>query len=257
MDKVELRNKLFEKYFEVEDGVLITDLISSMSEVSNKWKILHEMFVNNVEYFDEYDDIEMIKDISYIDNNYLVIKLHLWQYIIIDLSKQSTIDDKDLGNIFTEDFFISNFSEGKVDNGINFFNMYSVLDYSGNIQELINFYFINKEVFNMPTDIHYKIKIGDAVTYLSIDFANRTTQLGFGAPNQFLYEQIFFKDNLVPSKMQDATSKIGKQKMNEIFDRVKLIKIPKELIPKKIYLNYLRTSDQNKGKILINMKDNI
>ena len=54
--------------------------------------------------------------------------------------------------------------------------------------------------------------------------------MSFQTPNQFLYEQLWFNSDLSPSGMQDAQL-IGKERMNEMFDEVKNIKIPNELIP--------------------------
>ena len=45
---------------------------------------------------------------------------------------------------------------------------------------------------------------------------------------------MFLNSDLTPFSLQDATEKIGKEKMLEMFERIKEIKIPKEIIPSQI-----------------------
>lgn len=103
---------------------------------------------------------------------------------------------------------------------------------------LTDFYLQNQEILNLSTSLEYKISIGDAWSYFFIDFANASAQLGFQTLDQFLYEQLFLKFDLTPSRMQDAQSKIGTKKMDEMFLKIKTIKIPTDAIPTDLYRQY-------------------
>ena len=48
MDKVVLRDKLFNKYFNVDDGVLVSDLTNKLSFIPDVWNKLHIMCQKNI-----------------------------------------------------------------------------------------------------------------------------------------------------------------------------------------------------------------
>ena len=87
--------------------------------------------------------------------------------------------------------------------------------------------------------MHCRLNHSQAWTYLFIDFANASVQLGFQTPDQTLYEQLFLNYDLTPCGMQDAVNKIGREKIKEIFSKVGNIKIPIEFIPLDLYKKYL------------------
>ena len=91
---------------------------------------------------------------------------------------------------------------------------------------------------------------------MSIDLANGTAQLGFQTPYQFLYEQLFLKSDLTPSRMQDAISKIGMDKMREMFSRVKDIQLPEAVIPTIYYEQNIIPSKNKRNFQLVKKKEN-
>ncbi len=138
-------------------------------------------------------------------------------------------------NDFNIDFFISHFDEPNMNFNVTEFHNINIFNKP---ELLIDFYFQNQKVLNLSTSLKYKIYIGDTWTYFFIDFVNASAQLGFQTLDQFLCEQLFLKYDLTPSKMQDAQSKIGMEKMSEMFSKIKTIKIPIELIPSDLYEQY-------------------
>ena len=48
ISKEQLREQLFSKYFEVEDGVLAIDFVSRLSFIPKIWKELHFMCEKNI-----------------------------------------------------------------------------------------------------------------------------------------------------------------------------------------------------------------
>ena len=129
---------------------------------------------------------------------------------------------------------------------------YDIEKYDSNIEELLDFYMENEQVLNLSKKIHYVLKVDNAWTYFHIDFVNASGQLSFETRDQFLYEQLYLRYDLTPSKMQDAKNKIGLEKMQEMFQKIKEIKIPQEVIPNDLYKEYLIKCNEE-SKILKKM----
>lgn len=253
--KAELRNKLFESYFQVESGISLEEFMKNTTFITNCWEELHRILEQHVEYFDTYSSLSEIKKINYHEKDYLIIKIRSWEYLIIDLERNKVIEEESSKKLFTEEFFIHNFKERKFKNE-NCFNMYHFESYDGDIKGVIIFYDLNQEILSLPTRIYYKIGDKNAWTYLSIDLANGKVQLGFQTSDQFLYEQLFLKSDLTPSRMQDAISKIGMDKMREMFHRIKDIQLPEYIIPTIFYEKNIILPKNDKNKKLMKKKQN-
>lgn len=249
MDRDELRNQLFEKYFELDEGIILKDLVKDLSFVVDIYKDLHKLFVENIVDYEEWSSLEKIKVIEYEKSIYLIFKFSLWEYLIIDLNTRKCLSRKDVLFRFNEEFFIDNFSEVKVFQE-NFFDMYDFYIYDGNINELINFYYNYEKIFKISNSIFYKISLKDFWSYIYINLVKGTGQLGFESHDQFLYEHLFFNYDLTPFVFQDAVRKIGKDKMNEMFERIGDIKIPKKCIPIEFLQNAFMSFDDDKHKLI-------
>lgn len=235
MSKEELREQLFNKHF--NDGISITSFTENLSHIKDTWEQLHQLLENHVEYFDYHSSLDTIKEVTHNNKNYLIIKICIWSYIIIDLDNNRSLTEEDFKKEFNESFFVNNFNE-KQEGSKVFNSLYSIDTYNGNIDELLDFYLNNKDTLLLPNKIYYRFFIDEAWTYLSINLTNGNIQLGFQTKDQYLYEQLFIKYDLTPSPMQDATNKIGKEKIQEMFSKIKDIKIPIEEIPEKLYKEY-------------------
>lgn len=245
MDKVLLRDMLFQKYFEIEDGVSVKDLNDKLSFIPEVWGNLRALCEKNMRRFDRFSSLEKIKMIEHNQKKYLILKLRMCRYLIIDLDRMVSISREEFQNEFNEEFFISNFGETSV--GDDCFDFFYLLDkYQGDVQELLDFYMENIDVLNLSSRLYCKLDEQDAWTWLFIDYANASSQLGFQTPDQTLYEQLFLNYDLTPFGMQDAINKMGIDKMREIFSKVSDIKIPKECIPADLYEQYLLNSNQMK-----------
>lgn len=242
--KTNLRNNLFEKYFEVEDGILLSDLVESTNFITQTWNYLHELLQKHIEDYDSWSRLEDIKEIEYENKKFLIIKVMIQQYIVIDLEEKKTLNEEQTFNILEEQLFIENFDERKV--GENMYNKLYWFISGNNIEEIINYYKQNEKIFNYPTRIFYKITDGDVYTFLSIRL-NDGIQLSFQGKDQILYETLFIKSDLTPSSMQDTKDRISIEKMREIFDRVPNIRIPKEYIPKEFFEDSLIKEEKVKS----------
>lgn len=239
MDKATLQNKLFDKYFEAKNGIPVVDLVDKLSFIPELWKKLHILCENNIKDFDSFSKLEKFKVIEYKQKKYLILKLRMFNYTIIDMEKMKNITDEQFRTVFDEDLFVNNFDEIKSQDNKNLFSLYNVNNYNGNVQELVDFYTENQILLCLSTELHYRLEIGNAWTYFYIDFANATAQMGFQTPDQFLYEQLFLRYDLSLSRMQDAQGKFGLERMHEMFEKIKMIIIPKEVIPDDLYQQFL------------------
>lgn len=248
MDKESLRDNLFAKYFECKDGILATDLVNQLHFIPEIYAKLNEMCIGNVEMFDKFDRMKEVKAINFNNKKYLILRENIYSYIIIDMDKEENILNP--AEIFDENFFISNFGERAIEPGITFYNFSK---YEGNIPELIAFYLENKDVFDLSRNLSYVLSISSAVTRFSINFSEGRAQLAFWAPKQELYEQLFLQYDLSPSSMQDAQKKIGLERMLEMFQEVKKIKIPVEVVPDDLYQHFLTKKEMK--QVVLTKKD--
>ncbi len=214
-----MRDNLFRKYFENQEGIVANDLVNTLSFIPETWKKLHKICEDNIKYFNSYSEIEECKLMQMKQKDYLILKFEILNYIIIDLKKCQNISRQ----LFESEFFKEHIYD------ISVFDKPEIL---------VNFYFQNQDVLNLSTTLEYKIFMDNAWTYFFIDFINASTQLGFQTSNQFLYEHLYLNYDLTACKMQDAKAKIGTQKMIEMFSKIKTIKIPTEVIPNDLYEQY-------------------
>ncbi len=168
----------------------------------------------------------------------------MFQYVIIDMDRMENVTEEQVRCEFDKDFFVNYFGEFKLSTDKDIFDMYAIKYYHGDIQKLVNFYTENQTTLCLPFKLRYRHEIGDAWTYFCIDFVNGNAQIGFQTPDQFLYEQLFLNFDLTPSRMQDAQRKMGIDKMQEIFEKIKKLRIPKKVIPDDLYQQYLICSNE-------------
>jgi hypothetical protein len=245
MDKVILRDLLFQTYFD-NNGVSVKDLNDKLSFVLDTWNKLRDLCKENIRFFDRYGSLEKFKIIEHNNKNYLVLKLRIWKYVIIDLDNIRNITRDEFYNDFDVDFFVKYFGEVSDEFGLD---IYQVKKYNGEVQELVDFYYENENIFELNAELHHICYVDDAWTWLLVDYANGRVQMGFQTFDQTLYEQLFLNYDLSPYGMQDAIGKMGIDKMNEIFSKIGDIIIPSDSIPSDLYEQYLINCNQIKKKL--------
>jgi len=248
MEKSLLRDMLFQKYFECVDGILVSDLLDKLSYIPETWKKLHLLCQNKIKHFHSFSALYACKLVEYNKKKYLILKIRCWNYVIIDIERRENITEEEFINDFNEDFFVKYFDERKEDDESLYSVLYNISKYNGDIEELLNFYIENQNVLCLSSELSYKFRIDNAVTSFYVDFANARANMIFQTPDQFLYEHLFLNYDLTPSSMQDAIEKMGIEKMYEIFDKIKDIRIPEECIPNDLYLEYLNQCNISANK---------
>ncbi len=228
--KDDLRNKLFEKYFENKEGITLTELVEKLNPITEIWKRLHTMLEQNVKHYEFLSPLRMVKIMENQEKEYLIIKIDSRKYIIIDIENNQTLEEEEVKKSFGENFFVTHFGESEKDA-----HQLTIFPYVGDIQKLVSFVKENQNPFNISVHIYYHLEIGEAQTSISINLVRRTVQLGFRTPDKFLYECLFFEFDLSPYGLQDAHEKIGIEKMQEMIERVKEIKVPLSVLPKELF----------------------
>lgn len=234
MSKEELRNKLFERYFECKDGILITDLMETVKPIIEVYDKLKDLLIQH-KTLKLFSSIARVKLLNHNGKDYLFFKkASPYSYLIVDIIENRILSEEEILSIFAENLFVQNFEEPSVELDDVWVEWYHFLKYEGDVKELVDFYNQNKNILDIPTRVFNKLDVGEAWTWLSISLCTGQIQLSFQTQDQFLYEVLFLNSDLTPFGLQDATEKIGKEKMLEMFERIKEIKIPKEIIPSQI-----------------------
>ncbi len=231
-EKTKLRDALFNKYFENgEDRVEILEVLDQLQPTIKMWESLDALLKESIEDYEWFDGVKMVRFISYQGVDYLVIKIRMFKYFMVDIKKKKVLTKEDVVSLFTEDFFTTNFKERKLKSKSHYLVMYYFLECKQNLEELVAFCEANQEYLEMPNSIYCRFEIGEAWTYLDINMSTKEIQLGFQTPDQTLYDFLHFGIDLTPWGMQDAQQRMGVEKMREICEKVKEIKIPKSCIP--------------------------
>lgn len=248
-----LRNQLFAKYFESDEGILVTDLLEKLSFIADTWQTLRELCIKNIKYFFPRKSLEKIRIIQNKEKKYLILKFLCEEYIIIDIEKNENISKIDFQTCFNTSFFIQHFDEEIKEDEKDFMQNCMLIKYNGNINELINFYTKNQNIFELSNKLFYKYKIGEALTYFCINFTDKDIQIGFKTPDQFLYETLHFSYDLIPCPIQQETtvSVIGQERLDVMFKEIPKIKIPEPLIPEDLLQEYKKQNENVKRDLNI------
>lgn len=251
MNKNELRDKLFNEFEKVDQGILITNFLDETKVIRKKWYELKNIINQDKDedLYQKYPNI--VKFINYNYVNYLVISFRHYSYLIIDIDNKKVLNNNDVNDTFNQDFFVKYLNEIPVNSEKDFKIILSIEFYNNDIDKLINYVSDNKKYFDIKPNIFYEVHVGDAESIININLHKPNSILMFLTENQYLYEHLFMDENLNPLSMQDAVSRIGIDKMNEYFKRIRNIKIPIDIIDKNI-LNLM--SKKNK-KLLLTVGD--
>ena len=225
--KTILRDKLFQKFFENNNGNSLSDIYEYTKYITDVFDGLKLIMLSESGTFDNFMSVEMVRLIKYNNHNLLFIKVSIGHYYIFDIQLKKVLND-DYKGLFDIDFFVENFHERK--NEFEYETFYQFDEYNGNIDILLNYFICNRDALELDnTLIKYIVMEQDAKVILFYDIKTGNCQIDFATADQFLYEQLYLKKGLVPSSMQDAERKIGKSKMLEMFQMISNIKIPFEI----------------------------
>lgn len=202
-----IKEVLLKKYFEVKEGIELEEFLRKIEEVKNVWQEFHHILRNQIKYFYKQESIQGIKAIVVEDQSYLFIRLHAWNYLVINLETKQVVNKEKAKILFNQSFFIENFSEEE--------QKYLFLNTCKNPEVIVNFYLENVSILNQSPFFSYSIGNAEANSYLYVDFVGKNSHIGFFADKEELKEQCFWEI----------------QSNKELGDKIMKIKIPYHFIP--------------------------
>lgn len=202
-----IKEVLLKKYFEVKEGIELEEFLEKIEEIKNVWQEFHHLLRNQVQYFYKQESIQGIKVIVVADKPYLFIRIHSWDYLVINLETKQVVNKEKAKTLFEQSFFIENFSEEE--------QKYLFLNTCKNSEVIVNFYLENESILKQSPFFSYSIGNVEANSYLYVDFVGKNSHIGFFADKEGLKEQYFWE----------------KQTNKELEDKIMKIKIPYPFIP--------------------------
>lgn len=240
------QKKLFKLYFSKKNtkrnGTNIKNVISSIEPWHLKWDKFQEILKKYSTEFRSFSIIEDSRLINYKHKNYLIIKIMSLTYLCIDLEDEKIITFGENLDPFNQNFFIDNFNEKEIDNPEQYY--FSIDFESSGINELMNFILENKVLFYTETYFKYLLRDNDEyITYLNFDIQNGNITLYFGDEYSYHNSNYIYIDNdLNPIKIEEKSSK---DYLKKICSKIKLIKIPFNIIPAFLIPNITSKNNAN------------
>lgn len=205
-----IKEVLLKKYFDVKEGIELEEFLEKIEEVKKVWQEFHHILRNQIKYFYKQEVVKGIKMIVRENQSYLFIRLHAWDYLVINIETKQVVNKEKANSLFNQAFFIENFSEEE--------QKYLFLNTCQNPEAIVNFYLENESILKQSLFFSYSIGNVEANSYLYVDFVGKNSHIGFFADKEGLKEQYFWE----------------KQTNKELEDKIMKIKIPYPFIPNEI-----------------------
>lgn len=173
----ELQEELFEQLFKTKDEyITLEELLKKLEPVSKIWTDLENILINDCSNdFDFWRSIDKIE----IFDNYIIIQLGLWEYIIIDSFNKKSLTDEECKILFDEQFFLTHFNEPKTENKFSdmyYFETAGKQETIDSVMEYINNY---QEILLRENSIYYSIDYLKSRVVINIKFDKLETTIGF------------------------------------------------------------------------------
>lgn len=242
MSKECLREKLFSKFENVDEGILITDFLNKTNVIRDKWNTLRNYVVEEDDFFCMYPNL--VKIVDYNNKKYLIVSFRHYSYMIMDITDNKVLNEDEVRKIFNQQFFLENLEEIKMNSEDEFFQVLDISYNDVDVQKVYDYVDENEEYFNINPNIFYKVYEENSEAVINLSLNKPSSILMFLTKDQYLYDHLFMNERLESLGMQDSVKKIGLDKSKEYFKRLKNIKIPYDEIDEKI-LNLIIQKEDN------------
>lgn len=230
---IKKQEELFELYFkDCDEGVNLECFVNSLVDIKEKWQSLYQILADELEDFDNHSRVMDIKEIEYMNRNYLILKFFPFDYLIIDCLSEKVLFEEEVFKVFSQEFFINNFQEEYVKNHEK---VYYFLGCSDDFaKRVLNFYEHNKDVLTHDNNFYIEKRTDDnCVTSICVNLTNLEVTLGFNCFGEIgRCNYIFLDSNLEAYGVSNPDGNMNSLK--KMGDRVRDISIPRNKIP-----NYL------------------
>lgn len=235
MSTNKINNKLEKKSI-----IPLQEIIENSIELREVWTNFHHIIRNNVKNFYKTNIVKKIVVCSLEKKDYLIIKLHNWDYLILDTFSERYIGKEEVSSLFNESFFIENFGEERK---AEF--PYLFINSCRNPKEILDFFVQYKSFLLANSVIQYQWS--EKENFLSLDFDTKNNFLGLEifSKESPVRNQYFFDCNLYPLNYQYLEDNLGKKEALEILKAIQNLSIPYQYIPEE----YLKNSTIRKRVI--------
>lgn len=205
-----LKETLFEKYREINEGMELEKFMEKIEAIRNIWQEFHHKLRNTIPYFYKQEQVKDLKKVEKDHSIYLIIRLHAWDYLIIDLQTKKAVEKKVAQLIFEDTFFVETFKEIPKEKNYIFINK------GDKTETLVDYYLQYEDILKGTTFIDYKVCLGEIQSCFYFDLIRNRS---------------FFK---VYDKKQGIKEQYDLEKNQELIQYLKSIKIPSNLLPEEI-----------------------
>ena len=150
-----LKETLFEKYREINEGMELEKFMEKIEAIRNIWQEFHHKLRNTIPYFYKQEQVKDLKKVEKDHSIYLIIRLHAWDYLIIDLQTKKAVEKKVAQLIFEDTFFVETFKEIPKEKNYIFINK------GDKTETLVDYYLQYEDILKGTTFIDYKVCLGE------------------------------------------------------------------------------------------------
>lgn len=172
------------EYFK-QSGIDLDQILENLKDNFKAWQEFKKTICHNIKYCYKYKTLVSLKKI---DDKYLIIKLHSWDYLIIDLELLKVLRKDEVIQVFNEDFFVCNFNEKK--------SNYIFINDCKNVLEVVDAFY-QYESF-LTSDVIFKYNVSDynSNSIFVIDLINDCCYIDFYSEEMNVKERYYFTNNL-------------------------------------------------------------
>lgn len=230
-----LQKLLFAEYFTLENGSTIETVQKNARPIKEIWKKLYILLQNHLENFDKDSCILKVKRQTTQRKNLLIFKVMPFEYFVIDMDEERTLNNEEVEKLLDEDYFIYALDEDKNVNlkNVEFYQIENQI-----VKKIMDLFYENSTIYLYGPNINVKISDGYNKSIINIKLDTGKVTLSFiGEDKNVNY--IFLNENLTPIGKSNPTNNI--EDLKNIANRIKTIRVPESIIPKFIFKNDVLT----------------
>lgn len=222
---------LFEKYFMYENGPMLEKVHENAKPIKEIWQKLYNLLQKNIDGFDENSKILKIKKQSTQGINLLIFKIMPYEYFIIDINEEKTLNREKIQKLLDEEYFIFALNEDRRIN-LNTATFHSLEEEI--VKKILDLFYEYNTIYTYGPKIMINVSDGRNNSSVSIKLDTGEVILSFISNNQKA-NYVFLDENLIPIGTSNPTNNI--EDLKNIAHRIKTIPIPQDKIPDFIIYN--------------------
>lgn len=168
----------------------LAKILNSLTNNRDAWQNFIYVLRHNIKFCYKYNPLADLKYFLIDEKEYLIIKIHSWDYLIIDLEFEKVLKKDEVKYLFDKQFFIDNFNEE--DSDYIFFN--DCKDCREIIKSFYDFEYYLKE----PSKYSYLLNKGIWKISFNIDLINDYCYLYIYNTVNHQKDTYYYTLNLIP-----------------------------------------------------------